>query len=122
MRTKTSCFNTGALVDYVRAKNPENLHLLWAPVQGLLAEGEDPERFLTDAKNFVSIEICRQIMEQTRKATSDEMAVYKAAFEHGRQKELGIMQPRFFQAILGLKHAMRKAGNFACTFWALRMA
>jgi CheY-like chemotaxis protein len=111
MRTKTSCFNTGALVDYVRAKNPENLHFLWAPLQGVLAEGEDPERFLTDAKNYVSIEICRQIMEQTRQATSDEMAVYKAAFEHGRQKELGIMQPRFFQAILGLKHAMRKAQN-----------
>ncbi len=116
MRTKTSCFNTGTFVDYVRAKNPENLHFLWVPLQGQVEEGEDPEPFLTDPKNFVSIDIYRQIMEQTRKATSDEMAVYKAAFGHGRKKELGRVQPGFFQTIFGLKHAIRKAqkvyGNF----------
>jgi len=108
MKGETSCFNTRALIHYVRAKRPENLHLLWAPLKGRLADGEDPEGFLSNPKNRVSIEVCRDIMEQAKKATSDDMAVYKAAFEHGRQTKHGGTQPRWPRALAGPRRAIRR--------------
>jgi CheY-like chemotaxis protein len=109
MESETSCFNTCALIHYVRAKRPENLHLLWEPLKGKIAEGEDPERFLGDPKNRVSIEVCRDIMEQAKKATSDDMAVYKAAFGHGRPREGSGTQQRSISAFSGPRQAIRKA-------------
>ncbi len=109
MKGETSCFNTCALIHYVRAKRPENLHLLWEPLKGRIAEGEDPERFLSDPKNRVSIEVCRDIMEQAKKATSDDMAVYKAAFRHGRPKEGSGTRQRSISALSGPRYAIRKA-------------
>jgi CheY-like chemotaxis protein len=109
MKREASCFNTRALVDYVRAKRPEKLYLLWEPLKGKIAEGEDPEGFLSDPKNRVSIEVCRDIMEQAKKATSDDMAVYKAALEHGRQREGSRTHQRWAWAFSGPRHAIRKA-------------
>ncbi len=109
MKGETSCFNTRALIDYVRSRSPENLPLLWAPLKGKIADGEDPERFLSDPNNRVSIEICRDIMEQAKKATSDDMAVYKAALEHGRQREGNHTHQRWARAFSGPSHAIRKA-------------
>ena len=108
MKGETSCFNTHALIQYVRAKRPENLHLLWEPLKGRIAEGEDPERFLSDPKNRVSVELCRDIMEQAKKATSDDMAVYKAALEHGRPREDSRPHQRWARAFSGPRHAIRK--------------
>jgi len=109
MKGETSCFNTRALIHYVRAKRPENLHLLWEPLKGKIAAGEDPEHFLSDPENRVTIEICRDIMEQAKKATSDDMAVYKAALEHGRQREGNRTRQGWTWAFSGPKHAIRKA-------------
>ncbi|MCK4391235.1 MAG: response regulator [Desulfobacterales bacterium] len=108
MKPETSCINIKALIDYVRARNPENLHLLWESLKGKLPEDEDPECFLTDPNNWISIEVCRDIMEQTKKATSDEMAVYKAGFESVRQRKLGYIERIFVRAFLTPKHAFRK--------------
>jgi CheY-like chemotaxis protein len=108
MKGEASCFNTRALINYVRANSPENLSLLWTPLQGRLAEGEDPEGFLSNPKNRVSIEVCRDIMEQAKKATSDDMAVYKAALGHGRQREGGGNQQRWLRALAGPSRAIRK--------------
>ncbi len=109
MKAETSCLNTKALVDYVRANSPENLHLLWEPLRDWIAEGQDPELFLRDSNNWISIEVCRRIMEQAKKATSDEMAVYKAGFESIRQKKLGYVQKILVRALFTPKHAIRKA-------------
>jgi CheY-like chemotaxis protein len=110
MKGETTYFNTRALINYVRSRSPENLPLLWVPLKGKIAEGEDPERFLSDPKNRFSIEICRDIMEQAKKATSDDMAVYKAALEHGRQREEGNRShQRWARAFSGPSHAMRRA-------------
>lgn len=109
MKGETSCFNTRALINYVRSRSPENLPLLWAPLKGKIADGEDPERFLSDPNNRVSIEICRDIMEQAKKATSDDMAVYKAALEQGRQREGSRTRQRWAGAFSGPRHAIRKA-------------
>jgi signal transduction histidine kinase/CheY-like chemotaxis protein len=100
MKPEISCFNTKALVDYVRARNPENLHLLCEPLKGKLPDAEDPEQFLTDSNNWISAEVCRDIMEQTRIATSDEMAVYRAGFESVRQRKLGYIEKIFVRALL----------------------
>ena len=109
MKPEVSCLNTKAYVDYVQARNPENLHLLWEPLKGRLPPDEDPERFLTDPNNWISVELNRDIMEQTKKATSDEMAVYKAGFESIRQRRLGYIERILVRAFLTPKHAFRKA-------------
>ncbi len=109
MRPETSCLNTKALVDYVRARNPENLQLLWGPLKGILSEAEDPELFLSDSNNWISIEVCRNIMEQTKKATSDEMSVYKAGFESVRQRKLGYIEKILVRALFTPEHGIRKA-------------
>jgi signal transduction histidine kinase/ActR/RegA family two-component response regulator len=105
MKSETSCLNTKALVDYVRASNPENLYLLWKPLEGRIPKGEDPEQFLMDSNNWISIEVCRDIMEQTKKATSDQMAVYKAGFESIVHRKLGYVQKIFVRALLSPKNA-----------------
>lgn len=109
MRPETSCLNTKALVDYVRARNPENLHFLWEPLKGKLSKAEDPELFLTDSNNWISIEVCRNIMEQTKKATSDEMSAYKAGFESVRQRKLGYIEKILVRALFTPEHGIRKA-------------
>lgn len=108
MKREVSCLNTKALVDYVRAKNPERVHLLWEPLRGKLPRGEDPELYLTDANNWISAEICRDIMEQTKKATEDEMAVYNAGFESVTQRKFGCLQRIFIRALFTPKHVVRK--------------
>jgi signal transduction histidine kinase/ActR/RegA family two-component response regulator len=109
VKAENSCQITKALIDYVRSKNPENLHFLWGPVRGRLPEGEDPEVFLTDQNNWISAEMCRDIMEQTKKATSDEMAVYKAGFESITHRKLGYIGRILVRALFGPKHAIQKA-------------
>ncbi len=111
MKPEVSCHNTKAVIDYVRAKNPENLHLLWIPLKGKLHEGEDPELFLSDSNNWISAEVCLDIMKQTKKATSDEMAVYKAGFESIVERKLGYVEQIFVRAFLTPKHAIRKAAR-----------
>ncbi|MBW2144929.1 MAG: GAF domain-containing protein, partial [Deltaproteobacteria bacterium] len=107
MKRETSCLNTRALVDYVRARNPEKLYLLWEPLEGRLPEGEDPDKFLMDSNNWISIEVCRDIMEATKKATSDQTAVYKAGFESIAQRKLGYVEKIFVRALLTPKNAAR---------------
>ncbi|MBW2173332.1 MAG: response regulator, partial [Deltaproteobacteria bacterium] len=109
MKAETSCLNIKALVDYVRTRNPDKLHLLWEPLEGRLPEGEDPEVFLMDSNNWISAEVCRDLMELTKKATSDENAVYKAGFESVRQRKLGYIEKIFIRTFLTPKHAFRKA-------------
>jgi signal transduction histidine kinase/ActR/RegA family two-component response regulator len=109
VKAENSCQITKALIEYVRSRSPQNLHLLWEPVRGRLPEGEDPEVFLTDQNNWISAEICRDIMEQTKKATSDEMAVYKAGFESITRRKLGYIGRIVVRALFGPKHAIQKA-------------
>ena len=109
MKAENSCHNTKALIDYVRSRNPENLHLLWEPIRGKLPEAEDPELFLSDQNNWISAEVCRDIMEQTKKATSDEMAVYKAGFQSVIRKKFGYIDRILLRALFSPKHAIKKA-------------
>jgi hypothetical protein len=55
-RVCCTCRQNKPLVDYVKAKNPENLPFLWVPVQGGLPENGDPEKFLSDPDNALSLE------------------------------------------------------------------
>ncbi len=111
MKAETSCLNTKALVDYVRAAKPENLHLLWEPLKGKIPEGEDPEQFLVDPNNWISAEVCKDVMEQTRIATSDEMAVYKAGFESVIRKKLGYVERIFVRSLFTPKRAIKGAAK-----------
>lgn len=106
---RCSCRKTRALVDYVRTKHPEELHLLWGPIQGKLATGQEPEHFLRDPKNRVDIQAVRDIMEQTRKITSDDMAVYKAALQYSNGANLRSFLTRPFNVFSGPKQAIKKA-------------
>ena len=108
MKAETSCLNTKALVDYVRARAPEKLYLLWEPLKDMLPRGEDPELFLSDSNNWISVDVCRAIMEQTKKATSDEMAAYNAGFESVTQRKFGYLQRIFIRALFTPKHAIQK--------------
>jgi CheY-like chemotaxis protein len=110
MTTKIQCRcrQIKTLVDYVRATNPENLDRLWIPVQGELPENQDPEQFLRDPRNRISNEALRDIMEQTRKATSDDMAVYKAALAGSNGSRLGRALKRRFRVFFGPKHTVQK--------------
>ncbi len=99
---------SNALVSYVRTKNPENLHLLWEPLQQQLNHGKDPESFLNNPRNRVGIEVCQIIMGQAKKATSDKMAVYKAALELGCQTDSAGIWRRFLLAFSSPKRAIKK--------------
>ena len=116
MNAETSCINTKALINYVKGKNPENLHLLFQPLEDAMHDVGDPEAFLSDANNWISIDLCRQIMEQTKRATSDEMATYKAGFESIRQKKLGYIERIFVRALFTPKHAIRRAQKINAKF------
>lgn len=105
---KISCLATKALIDYVRINRPENLHLLWTSLKGEVPQGEDPEHFLSNPQNNVSIDVCRDVMEQTRKATSDDKAVFKAALGYGNQIELNSIWRRLMPPFFGPKRAIRK--------------
>jgi len=109
MKSETSCHNTKAIIDYVRSNNPENLHLLFEPLRGILPEGDDPELFLTDQNNWISVEVCRAVMEAAKRATSDEMAMYKAGFESITQKRLGYIGRIVVRALFSPKYAIQKA-------------
>jgi signal transduction histidine kinase/CheY-like chemotaxis protein len=109
MKPQVSCFNTKAFVDYVRAKNPENLHFLWEAVSDQVPAGNDPELFLTDPNNWISVDMTKHVITQTKKATGDELAVYKAAFESVRLRKLGYIEKILVRALLTPKHAIRNA-------------
>jgi len=108
MKPETSCLNTKAIVDFVRDAKPGKLHLLWKPLEGKIPDSENPEAFLSDHNNWISIDVCRRIMEAAKEATSDDMAVYKAAFESTRQKKLGYMERIFVRTFLSPKHGFAK--------------
>ncbi|MBE9580396.1 MAG: response regulator [Proteobacteria bacterium] len=106
--SKISCLATKALIDYVRINSPENLHLLWASLKGEVPKEEDPEHFLSNPQNNISIDVCRDVMEQARKATSDDMTVYKAALGHGKQIEVNSIRRRLLRPFFGPKRAIQK--------------
>ncbi len=80
MKTEISCLKTRALIQYVKAQKPEQLHRLWAPLKNEPAGKESPERFLSNPGNWIGVEQCVAVMDQSKEVTSDEMAVFKAAF------------------------------------------
>ena len=107
-KVQCSCSQTKTLVDYVKATHPENLDRLWLPIQGELPENQDPEEFLRDPKNRISHEALRIMMEQTRKATFDDKAVYKAALASDKRSEPGGVLKRRFRVFFGPKNTVQE--------------
>ena len=87
MRTDISCIKSWALVRYVQSRNPDKLPLLNDYLKQELGESAG-EHYIENPRCRIGVHACKTVMALAKKATLDDMAVFKAAFTFGRPRSM----------------------------------
>jgi len=116
MERETSCINSKAIINYIKAHNngdcSELLHNLGPEIDSF----HDPESFLSDSNNWISCAMIVELFKRARIILNDEMVAYNIAKYSIENSSLGYIQKIFVKAFWsskkGFKHAQAINNKF----------
>jgi hypothetical protein len=110
MEKETSCINTRAILDYLRAHDIDYAGMikdLDPEIDGL----EDPEVFLRDPDNWISAGVVSRLFERATQLLDDDQAAYKMGQYVTENTGLGFAQrivvKAFWSVKTGLRHCQK---------------
>jgi signal transduction histidine kinase len=116
LEKETSCINTKAILDYVKAHNQAGCSSLFGNLDPEIDVLPDPESFLSDPNNWVSCGVVSDLYARARVILNDEKAPYRMAKFAIENLFLGYIQKVFVKAFWSyekaLKHAQRINDKF----------
>jgi signal transduction histidine kinase len=116
MEKETSCINTKAIFEYVKAHNQGDTSGLLGQLHPEIDALPDPESFFMDPHNWVSCALISKLYKRAKSALNDEMAPYKMAKYAVENAALGYIQKIFVKAFWstkkGLKHVQEINDKF----------
>lgn len=96
------------ILDYVRARNPQNLPMLWAFLRKRQPESADPEALFTDPRRRIDILLFEDLLAAAKRVTCDDMVAYKAALAKPDKGGADSLLMRYCARVFGLKKVLRK--------------
>ena len=109
MEKETSCINTKAIFEYVKAHNQGDCSGLLGDLDPEIDALEDPEVFFMDPNNWISCAVISKLYERAKFILRDEMAPYKMAQYAIENASLGYIQKIFVKAFWSHKIALKNA-------------
>jgi len=109
MEKETSCINTKAIFEYVKAHNEGDCSGLLGNLDPEIDALEDPEVFFMDPNNWISCALISKLYERAKYILRDEMAPYKMAQHAIENASLGYIQKIFVKAFWSHKMALKNA-------------
>ena len=92
MEKETSCINSRAIIDYVKAHNKGDCSPVLEGLDPEINSLPDPEGFLRDPNNWVSCAVVCKLLERAGVVFNDEMTAYKIARYAAENAALGYAQ------------------------------
>jgi len=92
MEKETSCINSRAIIDYIKAHNKGDCSPVLEGLDPEINALPDPEGFLRDPNNWVSCTVVCKLFERAGVVFNDEMAAYKIARYAVENAALGYAQ------------------------------
>ncbi|MGD2127352.1 MAG: ATP-binding protein [Desulfobacteraceae bacterium] len=109
MEKETSCINTKAILEYVKAHNNGDCSALLKNLHPEIDILLDPENFLTDPNNWISCAVISELYARAKSILQDEDAPYKMAEFAIENLSLGYIQKIFVKAFWSYKKALKHA-------------
>jgi len=107
MKNEVSCIHTKSIFDYLREHNNGNCSCLIGDLDPEIDALPDPEGFLNDANNWVSVDVCSKLFERARLLLKDEMTAYRIAKFAVEHVSLGYFQKTFVKTFWSTKKALK---------------
>ena len=106
MNKETSCINSAAILDYLKAKGIDYADMIrdLDPEIDIL---EDPESFLRDPDNWISTGVITRLFERATRLLDDDQAAYKMGRYVTENTRLGFAQRVLVKALWSIKRALR---------------
>jgi len=109
MEKETSCINTKAILEYLKAHNQGDYFCLLGDLDPEVDSLEDPGSFFMDPNNWISCAVICKLYERAKSILGDELAPYKMARYAIENTSLGYIQKIFVKAFWSHKKALRNA-------------
>ena len=106
MEKETSCINSRAILDYLKAHEIDFAGMikdLDPEIDGL----EDPESFLRDPNNWISSSVVSKLFESATRVLDDDQAAYKIGRYATENTALGFAQRIVVKAFWSIKMALK---------------
>jgi two-component system, cell cycle sensor histidine kinase and response regulator CckA len=106
MKKETSCINSRAILDYLKAHDIDYAGMikdLDPEIDGL----ENPERFLRDPDNWISSGVVSKLFERATRLLDDDQAAYKMGQYVTKNTALGFAQRIVLKAFWSIKTGLR---------------
>ena len=107
MEKETSCINTKAIFDYVRAHNNGDCSGLLGGLDREIDALPRVEEFFKDPNNWISCAVAAELYKRAKTILNDEQAPYKIAKFAIENASLGYIQKIFVKAFWSTKTALR---------------
>jgi signal transduction histidine kinase len=107
LEKETSCINTKAILDYVRAHNHGDCSPVIRDVDPEISSLPDPETFLSDPNNWISCEVISKLYARTKEILNDKNAPYKIAKFAIENLFLGYVQRIFVKTFWSYEKALK---------------
>jgi len=107
MKKETSCINSRAIIDYVKAKNDGDCSGLLTRLDPEIDMLPDPEAFLRDPNNWISCTVVGKLLKRARLICNDDLAAYKIARYAAENTALGYAQGIIVKAFWSIKKGLK---------------
>ena len=107
MEKETSCINSRAIIDYMKAHCQDNYSSLLINLDPAIDALPDPESFLSDPNNWISCTVVSKLFERAKLMLNDDMVAYKIARYAIENTSLGYAQRIIFKAFWSVKKVLK---------------
>ena len=107
MEKETSCINSRAIIDYVKAFSDGDCSGLFGDLDPEIDALPDPVAFLRDPNNWISCEVVSRLYERACRILDDDMAPFKMAGYAARNLNLGYAQRIIVKVFWSINKGLR---------------
>jgi len=107
MEKETSCINSRAIIDYVKAHYPGDYSSLLKNLDPDIDALPDPEGFLSDPNNWISCTVISKLFKRAKLMLNDEMVAHEIARYAIEKTSLGYAQRIIFKAFWSVKKVLK---------------
>ncbi len=109
MEKETSCINSRAILDYMKAHYRGDYSVILNDLHPEIDALPDPENFLRDPHNWISCQVASKLYKRARVLLDDEMAAFKIARYAFENASLGYAQRIIVKTFWSIKKLIKNA-------------
>ena len=117
MKKEASCINTYVILEYVKTHNNGDCSALIEDLHPEIDSLDDPVAFLTDQKNWVSVDIVVELFKRAKNIFQDDTIPYRIGKFAVEDSKFGRTHKLFVKAFWSFKKALKNVQkiNIICS-------